>query len=147
MKRRFITVAAVIVSAFGLSFCAEANKTSEKENVEVEFTEAAPINNEGKDLLENKCMVCHKIQDKQDAMLAPPFAHIKSKYSKVKKSEQAFLDAFVSFTINPKQEDAMMFGALKQFTVMPNLNFEKEDIKKIANYIYNNDFPEPKWCN
>ena len=149
MKKQFFTVMAVIIAAFGLSFCTDtkAKKISKEKNIEVAYSETSSINNEGKDLLENKCMVCHKIQDNQDAMLAPPFAHIKSKYSKVKKSEQAFLDALISFTINPKKEDAMMFGALKQFDVMPNLNFEKDDVEKIADYIYTNDFPEPKWCN
>ena len=149
MKKQFITVIALVSMAFGLSFCSEAGAENNNKDISSEsnLSQTNSINIEGKELLESKCMVCHKIQDDKKAMLAPPFAHIKRKYSKVKKSEQAFNNAMVAFTINPKKEDAMMFGALKQFGVMPNLNFNKEEVTKIVQYIYANDFSEPEWCD
>lgn len=91
-------------------------------------------------------MICHAIKDTQKAMMAPPFAHIKKKYSKVYSSEEAFVKAITDFTLKPTKEKALMFGALKQFNVMPNLNYGEDEVKQIATYIYNSNFPEPEWC-
>jgi cytochrome c2 len=147
MKKQLFTLSAIVIAAFSLSFCSETTAKNENKSPDDTYSETIIDNSIGKELLESKCMVCHKIQDDKDAMLAPPIAHIKRKYSKVNKSEQAFNNALISFTINPKKEDAMMFGTLKQFGVMPNLNFNKEEVAKIAQYIYANDFPEPQWCD
>ncbi len=101
---------------------------------------------DGESLINSKCMVCHAIKDSQKAMMAPPFAHIKKKYSKVYPTEEAFIKAITDFTIKPTKEKALMFGALKQFNVMPNLNYKEDEVKQIATYIYNSNFPEPEWC-
>jgi uncharacterized membrane protein len=101
---------------------------------------------DAKTLIDTKCMVCHAVKDNHDAMLAPPFAHIKKKYSKVYPDKQDFITAFSSFTVKPSEEKAMMLGAVKQFSVMPNLGYTKEEAEKIAAYVYANDFPEPEWC-
>ncbi len=146
MKKHFFTIAAVLVAAIGLSFCTESNADNTTTKVETEYTEAAPSSSDAKELFETKCMVCHKIQDNHDAMLAPPFAHIKKKYSKVTKTKEGFIKAFVDFAVNPTEDKAMMIGALKQFKVMPKLGYDKAEMTKIANYVYETDFPEPNWC-
>jgi cytochrome c5 len=146
MKKQIFTTMAIVVAAFGLSFCTESNADNKEEEAKVEFTETAPISGEAKELFDTKCMVCHKIQDNQDAMLAPPFAHIKKKYSKVTKTKEGFITAFVDFAVDPTEDKAMMFGALKQFKVMPKLGYDKTEMTKIANYVYETDFPEPNWC-
>ena len=146
MKKQLFTITAVVIAVFGLSFCTNSNAENKNHDANSEYTEAAPSISNAKKLLDSKCMVCHKIQDSQDAMLAPPFAHIKKKYSKVTKNKAAFIEAFASFAINPTEEEAMMFGALKQFKVMPKMENEKAEMELIANYIYDNEFPEPSWC-
>ena len=147
MKKSLITISAFVIVAFGLSFCTNTNASDKDTSPEKSYSETITSSTEGKELLDSKCMVCHKIQDSQKAMLAPPFAYIKKKYSKVNSSKEDFVQAFVNFAVNPKEDDAMMFGALKQFKVMPNMGYEKGDMEKIANYIYENEFPEPIWCN
>ena len=100
---------------------------------------------EGKQLMESKCDLCHGIKASHDATIAPPFKHIQSKYNFIHKTEQEFIDAIVSFTQNPSEETAIMYGALKQFKVMPNLAYTKEDAAKIAAYIYHGEFEKPSW--
>jgi hypothetical protein len=38
-----------------------------------------------------------------------------------------------------------MRGAVKQFNVMPKQIFKKEDLEKIALYIYENELEVPDW--
>jgi len=147
MKRQLFTISAIVIAAVSLSFCSESTAKSEDESTKEAYTETLVNNSEGKELLESKCMACHKIQDTQKTMLAPPFAHIKKKYNKVNASKENFIEAFASFAANPQEDDAMMFGALKQFKVMPNMGYDKAEMVKIANYVYDNEFPEPTWCN
>ncbi len=40
-----------------------------------------------------------------------------------------------------------MYGALKKYGVMAKMPYSKEDVTKIANYMYNAEFETPKWCN
>jgi len=99
-----------------------------------------------KSLVDSKCMICHSIKEKQDAMMAPPFAHIKKKYAKVYSDKGDFIQAITSFTMNPTKDKAQMYGALKQFKLMPKLSYKQSDVEAIAAYIYETDFPEPAWC-
>jgi len=146
MKKQLITVSAVIIAAVSLSFCSESTAKNENNSQIKTTSEALISNDEAKALLDSKCMVCHKVQDSKDAMLAPPFAHIKKKYKKVSSSKKEFISKFTDFAVNPKEDKAMMYGALKQFKVMPNMGYDKEEMQKIANYVYENEFPEPAWC-
>jgi hypothetical protein len=38
-----------------------------------------------------------------------------------------------------------MFGAVNKFEAMPKLNYQINDLKKIASYIYDNQIEAPKW--
>jgi len=101
----------------------------------------------GKQLFETRCNICHGIKGKTEAMLAPPFYNIKSKYSKVFRTKASFENAIVNFVSEPKKENTMMYGAVKQFGVMPKLPYPKEELIKIAEYIYNTEFQKPVRCN
>ena len=92
-----------------------------------------------------RCAICHNIDAKQGEMLAPPMVNIKRKYSRVFKNKEDFIKGVVDFTQSPEQGNAMMFGALKQFDVMPKLNYSDEELKKAAEYIYSTEFEKPSW--
>ena len=92
-----------------------------------------------------RCAICHNIDAKQGEMLAPPMVNIKRKYSRVYRNKEDFIKGVVDFTRSPEQGNAMMFGALKQFDVMPKLNYSDEELKMAAEYIYNNEFEKPSW--
>jgi len=146
MKRtKVLTIAlgSIILSSI-FAFTPNFTNNSEKELAqETVYTESLA---EGKTLLETKCNICHTVKDNQDAMLAPPFAHIKKKYAKVHKTKSEFVAAVTAFTVDPQSDNAIMYGALKQFKVMPKMGYTKEEVQKIANYMYDNEFAEPKWC-
>ena len=146
MKKQFLSISIIIVAAmsfalYGSSFTIKETTSSANSNK----VTLSSIPTDGASLIETKCMICHKVQATKSAMLAPPFAYIKKKYSNMYKTEAAFHSAIVNFTINPTESKAVMFGALKQFKLMPKMGYEKVDLEAIANYIYANDFPEPSW--
>lgn len=144
MKKQLLSISIIVVIAIG--FALYGTSFSAKKTATKTLTaKAASLPIDGASLTETKCMICHKIQSSPEAMLAPPFAHIKKKYSKVYKTEAAFHSAVVNFTINPTEQKALMQGALKRFKIMPKMGYEKPDLEAIAHYIYATDFPQPKW--
>lgn len=147
MIKRNIIIPIILATFVTAIYACSPNKNAVKEQVEDNLPNYTESANETKALLDSKCMVCHGIKESQDEMLAPPFAHIQKKYSKVSSSKESFIESFVDFTLNPNEDQAMMFGALKQFNLMPNLGFERTEVEKIALYVYEHEFPEPKWCN
>ena len=60
-------------------------------------------------------------------------------------SRQDFIEAIVNWAKNPKEENALMFGAVQQFKVMPKQKFYEDDLEKIAAYIYDNEIEQPEW--
>jgi len=147
MKKQILTIAAVVIAVFGLSFLAKSIAKNENSINSLTITESTMNNSEGKELLESKCMACHKVQNSRTAMLAPPIAYIKKRYSTAYSSKEGFVEAFANFAANPQEDKAIMFGAVKQFKLMPNMGYKKSDMEKIALYIYDNDFPKPAWHN
>ncbi len=93
----------------------------------------------------SRCKICHDVDKPRNEMLAPPMINIKRKYSKVYPDKEAFINGIVNFTKDPSRDKAMMFGALKQFEVMPKLNYSEEELKLAAEYIYNTEFKKPEW--
>ncbi|MEE4000664.1 DUF3365 domain-containing protein [Tenacibaculum sp. FZY0031] len=99
----------------------------------------------GKELLETKCYVCHNHTTPHDERIAPPMIAIKAHYIHENTSEEEFTESFQNFVLNPTKQKAIMKGAIKRFGVMPYQKFEEEDLKKIANYLYNYKIEEPGW--
>ena len=93
----------------------------------------------------SRCKICHDVDRPRNEMLAPPMINIKKKYSRVYPDKEAFINGIVNFTKAPTFDKAMMFGALKQFEVMPQLNYPEKELKLAAEYIYNTEFKKPEW--
>jgi len=93
----------------------------------------------------SRCKICHDVDRPRNEMLAPPMINIKKKYSRVYPDKEAFINGIVNFTKDPNLDKAMMFGALRQFEVMPQLNYSEEELKMAAEYIYNTEFKKPEW--
>jgi len=72
-------------------------------------------------------------------------AAVKMRYSRRFDSKDEFVDAMVSWTMNPEKEKALMRGAVDKFKLMPKQAFKEEDMLKIASYIYENKLEEPSW--
>lgn len=97
-------------------------------------------------LLKTQCYICHSVSSvSHDVIIAPPMAAVKMRYSRTYKTEESFVEALSSWAIDPKLENALMRGAVKQFNVMPKQVYKKEDLEKIALYIYENELEAPEW--
>jgi hypothetical protein len=102
--------------------------------------------NEGLQLMTQKCYTCHSVISKShDDIIAPPMIAIKKRYSMQFSNRKDFINAVVAYASDPKEENALMMGAIKKFNAMPKQNFKKEDLIKIAAYIYDNEIETPKW--
>ena len=51
--------------------------------------------------------------------------NIQKKYKRVHDSKQDFVDAIVDFNLEPNEDKAMMYGALKKFGVMAKMPYSK----------------------
>lgn len=101
---------------------------------------------EGYTLLKNNCYACHSVQTKShDEIIAPPLVAVKRRYKMAYNSKEEFVDAWVAWVLDPKEENALMRGAVKQFNVMPKQLFNKEEIAKIAEYVFDNELETPEW--
>ena len=97
-------------------------------------------------LFKNNCYACHSVTSKShDEIIAPPMAAIKRRYQMSTDTRDDFIEAIATWAKDPKEENALMYGAVQQFKVMPKQAFNVEDLKKIAAYIYDNEIEQPDW--
>jgi len=100
----------------------------------------------GYTLMKINCYACHNPNTKShDEILAPPFRAVKMHYNRNYSSKKDFVNAMVNWVQNPEEDKAIMYGAVKRFKVMPKLELPKDDLEKIAEYIYDNDVEQPEW--
>nr|WP_315255770.1 c-type cytochrome [uncultured Flavobacterium sp.] len=126
------------------SSCRKQNETK----LETALSSTTEIKNdpEGLRLMKQNCYVCHSVTSKShDEIIAPPMIAVKKRYLMQYNTKEDFVNAFVAYTNNPKAENALMYGAVNKFKAMPKLNYNINDLKKIASYIYDNQIETPKW--
>lgn len=125
--------------------CTEKKKELPKvvsNDLKTEFVQ----NSEGYDLLKMRCYACHSVVSaSHDAIIAPPMAAVKRRYSMQFSTKESFVNAITEWAINPNTNDAKMKGAVAKFQVMPKQNFKEEEIRKIAVYMYENGLEQPEW--
>lgn len=142
-----LTIVLLIFVVFLLNSC--VNEEPRKEILPMAVTEADKdkVNHkEGQKLMETKCYICHNPNTaSHDDILAPPLVAVKRRYSVSYTDRAAFVDAVVEWSTDPKEENALMRGAVNKFKVMPNLAYEAADMRKIAEYIYDNEIDQPTW--
>lgn len=104
-------------------------------------------NSEGYELLKAKCYVCHNPNSvSHEAIIAPPMSAIKKRYSRLYHTKEEFVREVTDWALNPVEENAIMRGAVMQFNTMPKQIFDKEELQKIATYMFENELEQPAWC-
>lgn len=101
--------------------------------------------NEGKELLEAKCYICHNPKSDENNVLAPPMAAIKARYLKDHSTKESFANAIWKFVEKPTNEKVKMKGAVYRFGLMPYQSFNENEIRKISDYIFDYQIEEPSW--
>ncbi len=134
----------ILTISFLLFSCSEKKKTPrvEDNNFSSNLLKGAT----GEELIKTHCYACHSpISPSHDAIIAPPMAAVKMRYSRIYATKDEFVDAVVSWTMDPKPEKSLMRGAVDKFKQMPKQEFKEDDMRKIATFIFDNKLQAPEW--
>lgn len=116
------------------------NGNTIEEATEKKVTE---ITTKGYDLMKQKCFICHFEKpdpSRKDQMLAPPFLRIQEHYKPTYPNKEEFVEAIMAITNNPSEENTLMPGAVKKFNLMPKLVYDQEELRLIAEALYDIDY-------
>lgn len=138
-----------IVLAIFISFYLIACNNSKNKKTSLDSKPSIASNNEalakGFKLLENSCFSCHSPNPSINNSIAPTLLEIKEHYIAENTSQERFKKDFVTFINKPTKENAKIPGAIDRFGFMPKMNFNEEDLNRIAEYIFNTELEKPRW--
>ncbi len=140
MKPLFLSLTAILL----MFSCKQGPKTTETAQEPIAQITSTP--EEGKKLLETKCYVCHNpSMGENQQRIAPPMVAVKAHYLDVYPSKEAFVNGIIDFVKSPSQDKSMMRGAVRRFGIMPTQQFPEDEVRKIAEYMYEFRIEEPEW--
>ena len=87
----------------------------------------------GETFYKNQCGFCHNAEE----LIAPDMNKIKARYLEKYKTKDAFVKAVTVFVKNPNKENAIYKDGIDNFSDMPKMPFKDEQIKAVAEYIFN----------
>lgn len=99
----------------------------------------------GKKLMEINCYVCHNPKAAEESMIAPPMIAVKMHYISEDTTKEEFVAAMVEWSKNPSVESSKMPGAVKKFGLMPYQFYPENNIRQIAEYMFDNEIEAPEW--
>lgn len=138
----FISLTVVLI----LGSCCTESDTSKITAANTE-KETKTLSNDTKalSLMNTQCFTCHHPDMNRDDRVAPPIFKIREHYYDDEISREDFIHQIVSFASNPTEEKSIMYGAVRNFGLMPKQNFKEEDLELIAGYLYDNDVSSDEW--
>ena len=140
MKKLLILFTAIIFAS------CNSNKKEGFQTVTNDIVKTDTIAHDGKKLMETHCYLCHSPNAKEsEGRVAPPMIAIKSRYLLDYKTKEEFVKAISHFVENPSEENAKMYGAIKNFGVMPKQVFPENVVAQIADFMYEYQIEEPTW--
>lgn len=112
-----------------------------------EITSGKTDDIKGLKLMAQHCLSCHNpdMGGGHASRLGPPIFKVREHYFREGISKEEFTASMLSFVKNPSQEKTKMYGAVKNFGLMPPIVIPKEDLELIVNYIYDNDLSSEAW--
>ena len=148
MKKIFYILIASIF--FFSTSCTKEKKTVVKKEIAVN-TDQLIYQSKGYKLMEQKCFICHfpkSDPSKRDQMIAPPMLRVQEHYKPSYSKKEDFVNAIRTWVANPTEDKVQMPGAVRKFNIMPKLAYADEDVKLIAETLYDIDFGvSPKMHN
>ncbi len=93
-------------------------------------------------LLEKNCYSCHA-PDNSTPRLAPPMFAVKNHYYDKGITEKEFVESITDYALNPSKEKSRMPGAVNNFGVMPQSNFDADEVRVIAKYLFYGEIKHP----
>lgn len=100
----------------------------------------------GEKLFNSACAACHGITGGMDMnkRIAPPIAGVRKHYLDIYPDEASFVKAISSWVEKQDESKSLMRGAIRKFKIMPPIVIPKEDVEKIAAYIYSGNIQKPE---
>jgi len=141
----------IFLSIFFVVFftrCESQKKSSDQEDVVVTtpVAENGSLSEGGYKLLQRNCLICHTDQDlPHDRLIAPPMAAVKRRYTEVTATKEEFINRMTEFTLSPTIDEAVMYGAVRNFNLMLPVPIDESTMRIIADFIYENDIEAPGW--
>ncbi len=89
--------------------------------------------NEGALLFNGNCATCHHLKR---ASSAPTIHEIRARYIQAFPEKQNFIKYLSNWVIKPSKRTSLMHDKIIKYGLMPELAFDKESLKIIAEYIY-----------
>lgn len=140
MKYLFLPLTAILF----IFSCKQGPKSTETE--QEPMAQRITTSQEGKKLMETKCYVCHSPSlGENQQRIAPPMVAVKAHYLDAYPTKEAFVNGIIEFVKSPSQDKSMMRGAVRRFGIMPTQHFPEDEVKKIAEYMYDYRIDEPEW--
>ena len=96
-------------------------------------------NDFGSLLFHGNCTTCHF---ETKALSAPSIIEIQEKYRTAFASKKDFVNYMSTWVLHPNKEGSLMLDAIKKYELMPELGYDLESLKTIAEYIYETDFTQ-----
>ena len=101
---------------------------------------------EAQQLMATHCYICHSpTASETEGRIGPPMVAIKARYLMDTTTKEEFVSHITQFVENPTEENAIMYGAVDRFNVMPKQVFPDGVVEKIANYMFDYQIEEPSW--
>jgi mono/diheme cytochrome c family protein len=88
----------------------------------------------GKELFKERCGSCHINQGGN--RLAPPLFAVKGFLKRSYPDQISFTERLVDWVKSPNPESALMSGAVKKYGLMPGQPYPEEEIRVIAEFMY-----------
>lgn len=131
------------IAIFATTFLTSCNQKQTKTEAATALAQPNLTDTKGYELMVSKCYICHfESPDpaKMDQMIAPPMLRVKEHYLPNYQNKEDFVKAITYIVNNPSEEKTLMPGAIKKFNLMPKLNYNQDELKLIAETIYEYDF-------
>ncbi|QOG13249.1 cytochrome C [Arcobacter sp. FWKO B] len=88
-------------------------------------------------MFEGNCLACHNIKTE---LSAPSVIEFKSAYMDLFPKKTDFIDFMSMWVYEPDEHTAFMPDAIRRYGLMPELGYDLEMLRDIAEYIYDTDF-------
>jgi hypothetical protein len=151
MKNIFVLIA-ILVFVFACT-TKEKKMQTNLQSEDAEFSsvegnavaELTVIKDPALDLMVSLCFACHNPEHGNGPRLAPPMYKVREHYYRDDITKEEFVSRVTSYALNPTQEASIMPGAVRNFGLMPKSAFKEDDLKEIAEYIYDHDLSSEQW--
>jgi len=97
----------------------------------------------GRDLFDKLCGICHVKQGQPT--IAPPVFGVVNHVKRAYPNREDFVQRIVHWVNEPKEQDALMRGAIRKFGLMPKLGYSENDVRLVAEYLYDGKTAFPEW--